>query len=84
VISEIVETVNLIAVVATSNPAMVARLAFDLVSLLRDKEDNVGNFEAVHALAAGLAAARANAIQEYARNRSKHDNDVTPKVETKR
>ncbi len=77
VIAEIVATLLVIARYLRSNPELAERLVNGLVRLIEHRNEYVANVEASRALAAGIAAARANAVQEYVRA----EEAKTPKIE---
>ena len=65
-IAEIIATLGLIVDWVDEHPDLVKKLAAGLRSLLDGHEAGV-NVEAMRGLAAGMAAARANAVQEFVR-----------------
>jgi hypothetical protein len=74
VIAEIIATLGLIYDFADDHPDVVKMLAGEARDLLHGHEpETLANREAQRALASGLAASRANAVQEYVRRKAKAD-----------
>lgn len=66
IVAEIAASLEVIAEIADDVQA-VRKLAADVLGLLRQHTDPDRNVEAMRGLAAGIAAARSNAVQEYRR-----------------
>lgn len=71
-IAEIIATLGMIYDFADDHPDIVRMLADEARKLLGGHEpETLANREAQRALAAGMAAARANAVQEFVRRQKK-------------
>ena len=68
VIASIVAALTSIAAIAEAHPALAKKLAEEVRDLIDGHEpETIGNIEARRAMAAGIAAACANAVQAAAR-----------------
>ena len=73
-IGEIIAVLGLIFDFAEDHPDIVKMLSERAQELLKGHDSHVlANVEAQRALAAGFAAARANAVQEFQRRKAKAD-----------
>lgn len=81
VIGEIVATVGMALLYLRDHPEVSERLLQGILALLHEREEYVANIEATRALAAGLAASRANAVQAFKRRLDvSNDEMVTPEA----
>jgi hypothetical protein len=68
-IGEVIAVLGLIVDYIDEHPEIAKKLASEVRKLLSGKQSSV-NVEAMRGLAAGMAAARANAVQAYVRKKA--------------